>query len=79
MKKLLYTYSILLLVIVAANAQSNNTGAGISLAFNGNTGNYVDLGDVFNSLNFPFSIEAWVKLDQYSPSSTAYFLPIMIL
>ncbi len=60
-------------MIVAANAQSDNTGAGISLAFNGNAGNYVDLGDVFNSLTFPFSLEAWVKPVQYLPSSTAIF------
>jgi len=42
------------------SAQSNYIGSGISLQFNGNDGNYVNLGDVYNDLNFPLTIEAWV-------------------
>ncbi|HYV91972.1 MAG TPA: LamG-like jellyroll fold domain-containing protein [Chitinophagales bacterium] len=47
--------------ISIAEAQSNKIGSGIALKFDGGVGNYVDLGDVFNTLDFPFTIEAWIN------------------
>jgi len=52
---------ILLFVVYSAKTQSNDIGSGISLNFNGVTGNYIDLGDVYNTLSFPFTIEAWIN------------------
>src|SRR5437773_90581 len=53
------------LSISLTRAQSNFIGSGISLQFNGSTGNYVDLDNVFNSLAFPFSFEAWINPNPY--------------
>src|SRR6185295_16510519 len=51
-------------------AQSNFVGSGIALQFNGNGGNGIDLGDVYNTLTFPFTIEMWINLQAY-PSHAA--------
>lgn len=54
-------------------AQSNFTGPGIALSFNGDDGNSVDVGDEFNDLEFPFTIEAWMKPENFSdPYSTIF-------
>ncbi|MEP7128843.1 MAG: LamG-like jellyroll fold domain-containing protein [Chitinophagales bacterium] len=52
-------------ICTVLNAQPNVIGPGIAIKNNGNPGNYVDLGDVFNSLQFPITFEAWIK-----PNST---------
>ncbi len=54
-------------------AQPNNIGSGISMDFDGNTGNYIDLGDSYNSLTFPFTVEAWVKLNSFLPNTSVVF------
>lgn len=59
-----------------SQAQSNYIGAGISTEYSGLTGNRVDLGDVFNTLNFPVSVEAWVKPTGWTPSG---YSPIIAL
>ena len=50
-----------------AHSQSNFIGAGISLKFNGSVNNDVELGDVYNSLSFPFSFETWINADAFPP------------
>lgn len=52
--------------MLKSEGQSNFTGAGVALSFNGSAGNYVDLGDSYNSLAFPFSFEAWTQPTSYS-------------
>ncbi len=41
------------------------------MSFNGTSGSYVDLGDVYNGVNFPITFEAWVY-----PTSTPNYNPI---
>jgi hypothetical protein len=38
--------------LLFAKAQSNYIGPGIAMSFNGTSGSYVDLGDVYNGVNF---------------------------
>ncbi|HUM47123.1 MAG TPA: T9SS type A sorting domain-containing protein [Chitinophagales bacterium] len=45
--------------IILAQAQSNEIGSGISLKFT--TNQYVDLGNVFDDLDFPFTFETWIN------------------
>ncbi len=45
--------------LLFAKAQSNYIGPGIAMSFNGSSSSYVDLGDSYNSLTFPFSFEVW--------------------
>lgn len=60
--------SILLIVYPGLiYAQSNFIGSGISVNFSGSTTDYVDLGDAFNSLTFPFTFEAWINQDASPP------------
>jgi hypothetical protein len=73
MKKFFLLFSMLLLLIYSSRSQSNYTGAGISLYFDGNTGSYADLGDVFNTLSFPFAFEAWINPESYSPDNAGIF------
>ncbi|HYV91970.1 MAG TPA: LamG-like jellyroll fold domain-containing protein [Chitinophagales bacterium] len=59
-------YSVLLLISFCTSvsmtlAQSNFIGSGISMKFNGSVGDYINAGDVFNTLAFPFSFEAWIN------------------
>jgi hypothetical protein len=60
MKYKLMLICICIISIVNVNAQSNTVGPGIALDIDGATGNYINLGDVYNTLNFPVSFEAWV-------------------
>jgi hypothetical protein len=62
---------ILSLSLLFAKAQSNSIGPGIAMSFNGTSGSYVDLGDVYNGVNFPITFEAWVY-----PTSTPNYNPI---
>ncbi len=60
---------ILLLVIIGvktANSQSNFIGSGVSLEFDGDADNYYNIGDVYNTLNFPVTFETWVYQTEYS-------------
>lgn len=45
---------------VPTNAQSNSIGSGIAASFPGPEGNIIDIGNVYNDLNFPVTVEAWV-------------------
>jgi len=56
-------------------AQSNYIGSGITANFDGTTGTDVNLGDVYNDLNFPITIEAWVYPTSWNPSGD--YSPIM--
>lgn len=75
MKTRLFLFTISFVIYSGLSAQANYIGSGISLSVNGDNGNYVDLGDVFNDLNFPFTIEAWV----YPTAWTAFgdYAPII--
>jgi hypothetical protein len=57
--------------LLFAKAQSNYIGPGIAMSFNGSSSSYVDLGDVYNGVNFPITFEAWVY-----PTSTPNYNPI---
>lgn len=57
----------LLIRISILGAQENNIGSGIAVSLNGVTNNYLALGDVFNDLNFPLTIEAWVNPTSWTP------------
>lgn len=73
--KLQILMAVLICMPLMLRAQSNFTGSGISLKFNGDDANYVDAGDNFNSLDYPFTVEAWVNADNYSsPYSTIFTL-----
>lgn len=47
-------------------AQSNFVGSGIALQFSGDDLEYVDAGDFYDSLNYPFTVEAWVNVNSYT-------------
>ena len=66
MKNYLLTLNTLVWMTAVAWSQSNDIGAGISLQFDGNAANYVALGDVYNTLTFPFLFEAWIKPADYN-------------
>jgi len=59
-------FAVLVFTYVGIRAQSNFIGSGISLEFDGNADNYCDLGDNYNSLNFPVTFESWVYQTAYS-------------
>jgi plastocyanin len=63
MKKLLTICFLLSINFTISHAQVifDTIGAGSSLKFNGNPNNYVDLGVNYKTLDFPFTIEAWVN------------------
>jgi len=67
------TFIILFFCTGIIHSQSNTIGSGISLVFDGNSNNFVDLDDTYNSLTFPYTIEVWVKLNSYvSPTSFVF-------
>ncbi|HTF17910.1 MAG TPA: LamG domain-containing protein [Chryseolinea sp.] len=47
-------------------AQSDNVGSGGAILFDG-IDDYIDFGDIYEDLEFPFTVSAWVYLD---PSNT---------
>lgn len=66
MKKLTAIIScVALFVAINVNAQSNFVGSGLALHFDGDADNYYDLGDNYNTLNFPLTLEAWVYQEGY--------------
>ena len=73
MKKAILLISLSILIYYPSKSQENRIGSGISMQFNGNSNNYVDLGDVYNSLTFPCTIEAWVKLYSFLPVTSFIF------
>ncbi len=54
----------LVFVGIAAHlgAQIDHAGSGRALRFNG-SGGYIDLGNIYDDLNLPLTISAWVKID----------------
>ncbi|MBA3648038.1 MAG: T9SS type A sorting domain-containing protein [Chitinophagales bacterium] len=57
--------------IFFGKSQSNFAGSGIALQFNGMPGNFVNLGDVYNDLNFPITFETWFNLQGYPLTNSA--------
>lgn len=66
MKSKLFLLLFLLAGFSLTKAQSNFIGSGIALEFDGDPDNYYNLGDVYNTLNFPVTFEAWVNQSEYS-------------
>jgi hypothetical protein len=66
MKTRIFLSLLLCHSILKSEGQSNFIGAGIAMSFNGSAGSYVDLGDSYNSLAFPFSFETWTMPTSYS-------------
>lgn len=76
MKNKLSLLSVLtLFCIVNVFTQSNYIGSGITANFDGTTGTEVNLGDVYNDINFPITIEAWVYPTSWNPFGD--YSPIM--
>jgi len=67
MKRITQTIFLLMIMPVSSYTQSNNIGPGISLEFNGDAASYVDIGDVYNTLNFPVTFESWVYPTAFNP------------
>ncbi len=77
MKKFTLFLSLLVFFTVQltkAQTPADTVGAGNALEFNGNSGNYIDLGTTFKSLNFPFSFEAWVYPTSYPSVNANLFI-----
>jgi len=51
-------------------SQSNSVGSGIAADVTAGGGEYIDLGDVYNTLDFPVSVEAWVYPTSYDSYSS---------
>ena len=47
-------------------AQANTIGSGIELQIVSNVSSYVDLGDVYNTLNFPLTFECWINPSSFT-------------
>lgn len=73
MKKISFLSAFFILMYYNAAAQSNSIGSGIALEFNGSPGNYVDIGDVYNNVSFPITVEAWIYLQGYPPIYAGIF------
>ncbi len=54
-----------------ASAQTDNNGPGRSIGFN--SGGYIDVGDAYNDITFPFSLSVWVKLSPSQNDIAAIF------
>ena len=54
------------LFVSGLTAQSNFIGSGITLQFSGDDLEYVDAGDFYNTLNYPFTVEAWINISSYT-------------
>ncbi len=66
-------FVVLLGLTQALHGQSNTVGSGIAASISGTAGSRLELGDVFNELNFPLTIEAWVLPLEWSP----FFSPVL--
>ncbi len=64
--KIVIIIALLGSMVQIGNSQSNFVGSGLALNFDGNSDNYYDLGDNYNTLNFPLTFEAWLNQSEYS-------------
>lgn len=55
------------------HAQTDSVGAGYSLNFPQFTGSYVNLGDILDDLQFPFTVEAWINITSYQAPGGSIF------
>lgn len=53
---------ILFFTTISSYAQTDNVGSGRALSFNG-VNQYVDLGNIYDNINLPITVSAWIKLD----------------
>ncbi len=70
----LFTLCFFICLATMNYGQSNEVGSGIAASFPGPIGNRIELGNVYNDLNFPLTIEAWVYPTSWLPS---LYRPIM--
>jgi len=63
---------ILFFATISSYAQTDNVGSGRALSFNG-VNQYIDLGNIYDDLNLPITVSAWIKLD-----GTTGPLPILV-
>lgn len=54
-------------------SQIDNAGSGRALLFDG-VDDYVDFGDIFDDLNLPVSVSAWIWVDPSKPSHSPIFV-----
>jgi PKD repeat protein len=64
-KHFLFLFFSTFISSMPGRAQSNFIGSGIALSFNGDSSNYMNLGDVYNTIAFPVTVEAWLYLNSY--------------
>lgn len=66
---------ILVIALPLANlyAQTDTSGAGYALNFPEFTGSYVNVGDILDDLQFPFTIEAWIDITAYQAPGGSIF------
>src|SRR5690349_2038409 len=62
MKLLLTTFLSLMFVVANLKAQTDNVGSGRAIRFDG-VDDYIDFGNIYDDLVFPFSVSAWVYID----------------
>jgi hypothetical protein len=58
----LITVTLFTVIAIPGLTQVDNVGSGQALYFDG-VDDYVDLGDIFDDVTFPFSVSAWVYID----------------
>lgn len=56
-------YIIFAIFFTNTTIAQNNVGSGHTLKFDGSNG-YVDLGDIYNNLYFPFTLSFWLNVDE---------------
>jgi gliding motility-associated-like protein len=71
MKRLTFLVGFAVCLNISVLAQIDNVGAGRAIELDG-VDDYVNLGNIFDGLVFPFSISAWVKVDPTATSGPLF-------
>ncbi len=58
-----YFLVVIQALFINSIAQTDNVGSGRGLQMDGNV-NYIDLGNIYDNLQFPITVSAWVNIDQ---------------
>lgn len=61
MKKILVLIIVIGHLVYQTSGQSNFIGSGIALEFTGATNDQINLGNVYNTLQYPLTFEAWIN------------------
>ena len=73
MNKLILPVLFVLSVCLQLHAQTDLVGSGRAIQFDG-VDDYVDLGNIYDDINFPLTISAWI----YKDASNQYISPIFV-